>query len=188
MLLLGVVQAQAAGDVSFGSYDLLATEILAGTAASVTFSSLGDYATDYQHLQIRYTARGTNDSNSIFMKVTLNSDTGSNYSWHLLRATGSAVQAFAGASQAFIQEADIPAARSAANIFGAVVFDLLDAFETTKFKTTRSLTGFYGADTQVQLTSGNYRSTSASSSITFAPNSGNLLTGSRFSLYGIRAV
>jgi hypothetical protein len=42
--------------VSLGSYDLLETEILTGTQASVEFTSLDSY-TDYQHFQIRGTLR-----------------------------------------------------------------------------------------------------------------------------------
>jgi hypothetical protein len=57
MLLLGVLQAQAAGQVAAGSFDLLETQVLTSSAASVTFSSLSTYAADYQHLQIRIVSK-----------------------------------------------------------------------------------------------------------------------------------
>lgn len=184
---LGILAAAGVRPTAGGSYELIETiTVGSGGAASVTFSNLNTYSSTYQHLQIRYAARGTNDSNSIFMRVRFNADEASNYSWHLLRGTGSAVQAFAGASTAFIQEADIPAGRSAANVFGAVVLDILDPYEA-KNKTTRSLTGFHGADTQVQLASGNWRNTAGVTSVTLSAGAGNLAQFSRFSIYGLKA-
>jgi hypothetical protein len=186
MLLLGVVQAQAAGDEFVSSYDLLATTILAGTAASVTFSSLGDYATDYQHLQIRIAAqtnRATFPDDNILIRF--NADTATNYSEHSLRGNGSSVLSGADANSNGINCRGIGASGGSGN-FGAAVIDILDPFETSKYKTTRSLSGY--SSQPVCLESGNWRNTASVTSIGLTPVVGTLFnTGSRFSLYGIKS-
>jgi hypothetical protein len=73
-----------------------------------------------------------------------------------------------------------------ANIFGSAVIDILDPFSTTKNTTTRSLGGHNSSTARLYLGSGAYYSTAAVTSITVGPNSGSILAGSRFSLYGIR--
>jgi hypothetical protein len=50
---LGILSAAGAGGGVAGDYELISSEILGTTAASVTFSSLGDYSSTYKHLQIR---------------------------------------------------------------------------------------------------------------------------------------
>ena len=187
MLLLGVVQAQAAGDVSLGSYDLLATEILASATSSVTFSSLGDYAADYQHLQIRMVGRSTTAStgnDEIFMRF--NSDTASNYSWHRLNGTGSTVASGAGTSTTYIRAGGVTRNNNTSGMFTAAVIDILDPFETTKYSTTRVLTGHSGSVNTLELASGNWRNTNALTSIYLAPEANSWQTGSRFSLYGLK--
>ena len=184
MLLLGVVQAQAAGDVSFGSYDLLATEILTSAQASVTFSSLGTYASDYQHLQIRMTHRDSSASPADGF-VQLNGDTATNYSWHYLLGTGSSVVSGAGANASSMFVMQNANTAYSADIFAATVSDLLDPFETTKNKTIRTLTGVTGGTSRINLHSGNWRNTDSVTSIRIFGQA-NFVAGSRFSLYGLR--
>jgi hypothetical protein len=188
MLLLGVVQAQAAGDEFVSSYDLLATEILTGTAASVTFSSLGDYATDYQHLQLRTVVRDTGAFDSASVEVQLNSDTGSNYAYHFLRVNAGSVTSSNAINQTFIQTALFSGNNAPTGTFGAGVIDILDPFETTKFTTLRTLFGYTGTDPRVGLQSGLWRNTNALTSILLRTNGTSFAIGSRFSLYGIKAV
>ena len=101
----------------------------------------------------------------------------------------SATYANGAASQTslFLAEA-MPVSSSTANVFGAIVTDILDPFETTKNKTVRSLNGMNAAWSSVELRSGAWLSTTAVSSIVIKPLVGsNLVTGSRFSLYGLKA-
>jgi hypothetical protein len=189
MLLLGVVQAQAAGDVSFGSYDLLATEILTGSQASVTFSSLGTLAAGYQHLQIRALSSTSRTPGGDSLMMQFNGVTTTSYSRHNLRGTGSSVSSSANASQSSMYVGDTPSSDNV-NFFGGHVIDILDPFETTKNTTFRALSGAANVGfNDIRLSSGAYFATSAITSITLFANVGpNLNTGSRFSLYGIRAV
>jgi hypothetical protein len=182
-----------AGAGAAGSFDLLESQVLGSDTASVTFSSLSTYASTYQHLQLRISAR-TNRSGADSDPVILqfNGDTGSNYTRHGLGGYNfggsSAVYSNAGSSQTsmFLAEA-MPVASSTANVFGAIVSDILDPFESTKYKTVRSLPGMNAAWSSIELRSGAWLSTSAVSSIVLKPLVGsNLVTGSRFSLYGIK--
>jgi len=186
MLLLGVLQAQAAGGVA-GSFDLLDEEILLSAQSSVTFSSLDTLAAGYQHLQIRAVAMTT--ANTRFYMRT-NGVTSSSYSWHRLSGNGSGVSSEGNASQSAMRlMSNIwPASSSGA----AIVIDILDPFETTKYTTVRALSGSTGSANEVGLFSGAYQNTAAISSVSFGlgnlgPGETNLLTGSRFSLYGIKA-
>jgi hypothetical protein len=178
----------SAGPSPTGSYDLLATEILTSATSSVTFSSLGDYATDYQHLQIRAVVNSDRSGQALdSLGMTFNGDTGSNYAFHQIDGTGSSVRSDAGTSTTNIYAANLPGGTQTSTIFAGAVIDILDPFETTKNTTVRALGGLAGSTSRVQLCSGLYNSTNAVTQFTFnSRNGANLLTGSRFSLYGIR--
>jgi hypothetical protein len=179
--------AASAGGGAAGSFDLLETQVLASSAASVTFSSLSTYAADYQHLQIRLTARFTNISGAEAVRVQFNADTGNNYARHTLFANGSSVGSFGGANQDRFELGDYPWNSSTANAFGGAVIDILDPFETTKYTTARALTGSeHGSGNRLQFVSGLWMNTNALSEIRLYSAFSTMLTGSRFSLYGIR--
>jgi hypothetical protein len=168
----------AASGVSAGSFDLLETQTLTGSQASVTFSSLSTYASTYQHLQLRIVAK-TGTTGWGFIQV--NSDSGSNYSRHELRGSGSSVTSSASSNYDSFLYGVVGSG------WGSSVIDLLDPFETSKFKTFRALSGWVGAD-GIQLTSGNWRNTNAISSILIdLQGVGNYDQYSRFSLYGWKA-
>jgi hypothetical protein len=180
---LGILSAAGAGGVA-GSYELIESTILGSATSSVTFSSLGDYSSTYKHLQIRVAARDTRSGSVGGALIRFNSDTGSNYATHNLYGNGSSVVSDASTSQSYIVGLLFPSGNIAANIFGGGAMDILDAYSTTKNKTTRALSGF--ATNTINLTSGLWMSTASITSITILPSGGNLLAGSRFSLYGIR--
>ena len=190
MLLLGVVQAQAAGAPAGGpSYDLLATEILTSATSSVTFSSLGDYAGTYQHLQVRVAVRCDRGSATGGLGMRLNGDTGSNYSDHELYGTGSTVASGGDANSARMALGLVAGSTNTSNLFSGIVIDLLDPFETTKYPTTRGLSGLSGSTSRISLQSGSWRNTNAVTSIElFEPfGASDFIAGSRFSLYGLRS-
>jgi len=187
---LGVLAVAGAGGGGALStdFDLLETTVLTTTTASVTFSNLDNYSA-YKHLQIRAVARGTRTGtglNSFY--VRFNSDTGTNYAYHRLEGNGSAVASAASTSADRIQLQDLlPQLTSTANAFGAFVLDVLDFSSSSKNTTTRCLHGGHVTDEKaVHLTSGVWLNTNAVTSITLLEQSGNLDTGSRFSLYGIK--
>lgn len=189
---LGILAASgAAGAVS--SYELIESNILASNSATVTFSSLDTIAADYKHLQIRAVARSNRADFQDGFAVRLNGVTSSVYASHYLYRDNISGGAFAVTSANRISRSstfDMYAANETAGRFGVAVFDILDFASASKTTTLRYFSGA-GAGTQIQsvnFASGfNPNDTTALTSITFLSHSGSdLVTGSRFSLYGIR--
>jgi hypothetical protein len=186
--------ATAGVSAAAGSFDLLETQVLGSSQASVTFASLSTYAATYRHLEIRAsvrTDRSGADSDPVVMQF--NTDTGSNYSRHGLGGYyigGSrSVYSNAAASQTSIMVSEnAPVSGSTASAFGYFIVDILDPFETTKNKTARSFSGMNASWSSVELRSGAWYNTSAVSSILLKPLvGGNFVQYSRFSLYGWKA-
>jgi len=184
LLPLGILASS--GGVS-ADYELISSQVLASNVNSVTFSSLNTAAAAYKHLQLRVTVRSSNGAVGDSLGLRFNGDTGSNYAEHVLYGNGSSVASGAGTSQTFMSAATITGNTAAANIFGSGVIDILDFSQTTKNKTLRSLSGNQ-AQPFIQLRSGLWASTAAVTSINLFSANGatNLLTGSRFSLYGLK--
>jgi len=181
LMLLGILNSQAAGGGG-GAYDLLETTTLTNTANRVTFSGLGSLA-DYQHLQIRFVARG-NDTN-LYLSFNADNDN-SNYRGHTLNGDGTSV--YSQTSTLGIQTSQVISTE--ANIFTAGVMDILD-FSSSKTGTVRTLTGVAGSSTKrISLTLGIRDSTASpitSIRIDMAfGGSGLWQVGTRFSLYGIK--
>jgi hypothetical protein len=182
------------GSFRLGAYDLIQTTILGSTTASVTFSGLNEYINTYKHLQLRMVGRSNRAAAMEYIKITFNGDTGSNYSWHRLSGQRSGGVTYNPASIASINQARMEALRftsadAVANAYGAIITDIVDAYSTTKNKTIRNLGGAFATtnESEIELSSGNWRNTNAITSINIAPGGGTTFnTGSRFSLYGIR--
>jgi len=186
LIPFGFWAASGAGGAA-SSYDLLETTTLTSSASSVTFSGLGSYS-DYAHLQIRWVGR-TDYSGVSTTGVRLNGDSGSNYSHHYLQGNGSAVSAYGWPSNAYAQGGYFPGSGSGTDIFGTSILDILDFTSTTKNTTLRILSGVNPTSglTAVGLFSSVWLSTAAVSSTTIFPaTNDNYVTGSRFSLYGIK--
>jgi hypothetical protein len=179
---LGIFSAAGAGGVGADtSFDLLETQILGSTQASITFSSLGTYSSTYKHLQIRWVARASR-SGQVGDPMVIKINTATPVQTHHLFGTGSSVSSNATTLYAIIDS--IAGASAATNQFGVGVIDFVDAFSTTKNKTMRALAGGTGA---VSLDSALWNSTTATTSIELIPFSAtSFIAGSRFSLYGIK--
>jgi hypothetical protein len=187
-ILLGILNAQAAGAGAAGAYDLLETQILTSSATSVEFTGLGDYS-DYKHLQLRMTARSTlADVGGVTMQIRLNSDSGNNYARHRLQGDGSSVSSGAEASRNSMELGVYTFNNEATGIFGASVIDILDFSNSSKNSTLRSLDGWTASGTnRIALRSGLWNNTAAVTSVLVIPGfDRSFLTGSRFSLYGIK--
>ena len=180
---LGILSAAGAGGADLDSYELIETQILGSNQASITFSNLGDYASTYKHLQIRSVAKSGTSNSAIFLYF--NADEASNYNWHSLVGTGSAVESGAAAPFAGIFIAGLPP--SSVTGFNGSVCDILDPYSTTKNTTLRSFAGnVEGEFRGVVLYGGAWRNTAAITSIKLGSGGGILAANSRFSLYGIR--
>jgi len=171
---------------SASDYDLLETTVLTADTASVSFTSLNStYGSTYKHLQIRITARTDESDTAGFLLLRINNDSGSSYARHVLYGTGSSVLAFGRANETFIGLNRTAASNSVTNAFGGIVADILDPFSTSKNTTVRALGGY--DEGFVALNSGAFFNTSAVNEINILPgDASNIVTGSRFSLYGIK--
>ena len=183
---LGILAVAGAGGAAAGAFDLLETTLVSTNTASVTFSNLNTYS-DYKHLQIR-TALKTNAGTTGIedLRLTFNSDSGSNYAWHRIRGDGSTVASTAGTSTAFINIENSATRNNETNIYAGTVLDILDFSNSSNNTTTRSLQGVSASVGRILLASGLWNNTAAVTSITFTPAAGSLVAGSRFSLYGVK--
>ena len=166
------------------AFDSIATVSLSSGQSSVEFTSISG---TYSHLQLRYIAR---NASAYWLDLTFNSDTGSNYSHHVLAGNGSTVSASGYTSKAYIRIGNNSGMASGSNIFSGGIIDILDYTSTTKNKTVRSITaydangsGFVEYDSGLWFNS----TISAITSLKLTIGSGNIETYSRFALYGIKA-
>jgi hypothetical protein len=179
LIPLGILSSAGGG---FGTYELIQTQILGTAAASITFSGLSTYASVYKHLQLRVLDRQSTGASEGYGRISFNGVTTNQVS-HLLYATGSGVFSIYDSTR--IASYGI-AATDTANVFTARVIDILDAFSSTKNKTLRMLYGNEAtSNKRIVLESGLWSSTAAISSVTMTSQD-NYVTGSRFSIYGIR--
>jgi hypothetical protein len=181
VLPLGIL-ASSGGGTGGPAFELITTQVLSSAASSVTFSSI---PTNYKHLQLRYVAH-TNSNQSVLRGRFNGDSTSANYTRHYLYGDGSSAGSAASTSNAWL---DFGPLEQGSNMFAVGVVDILDYADTNKNKTTRALAGRSGsANRLIELTSGVWLSTAAVSSLTLSEAffGQNLLTGSRFSLYGIK--
>jgi hypothetical protein len=174
---------------NLGDYESIATTTVGsgGSNGSVTFSSIPQ---TYKHLQVRALTRTDRAADDDASLIFLNSDTTkTNYTLHGLRGSGSAASSFgyASASATGIQQITLGNSTTA-QMFGAMVIDILDYTNTNKNTTVRSLGGMdYNGAGFIELVSGVWLNTAAVNSISFQPLNGTeFLEYSSFALYGIR--
>jgi hypothetical protein len=178
-----------AGNTAFSpsSYESIATVTVgSGGQASATFISI---PATYKHLQVRALVTGTNATQTGSTSFQLNGDTGSNYTRHQLGGGGATAFAYGVASQ------------TTGHIYGyndnlntqvpmTFVMDILDYANTSKYKTTRVLSGSdrngtapYG---DINLISSLWLNTNAITSLSIFIGGQNIGQYSSFALYGIK--
>jgi hypothetical protein len=160
----------------------------AGGSSSITFSSIPG---TYKHLQIRGISKNTeNASNSAYDTIIFNSDTATNYSVHGLYTSGAAIIADAYTTRANMLYFGTPrSATGVANMFSGLIIDILDYANTSKYKTIKTFAGAdvnHATGTYFGLYGGNWRSTTAVTSITISAATASLAQYSSFALYGIK--
>ena len=179
-LLLGIIASQITGRLSTNSYESIATVNVSSNTSTISFSSI---PSTFKHLQLRFVSKTSAASGSVVMQF--NGDTGTNYSAHYLLGSGSAASASAFTSRANMF---IGSTNATANVVTASIVDVLEYANTNINKTIRCLEGFdSNGGGEIILFSGNWRNTSAVTSITIFESAGASFTAnSQFALYGIR--
>ena len=172
------------------AYESIQTITVTSSQAAIEFTSI---PSTYKHLQIRAIAKnvttGAADYDNLNMQV--NTDTAANYSWHYIQSQAAGTPgASAGSSTSFCTVGGIERSGTGQTSgFSGLVLDILDYQNTNKYKTFRAISGteYNGTYAYLLFTSGNWRSTTAISSIKFVVNTGvNFATYTSFALYGIK--
>ena len=167
------------------TYTLISSQVLGSAAASVTFSSIPQ---TYKDLVIRASLRTDRTAATVdAILITLNSDTGTNYSYTSIYGSGSAAGSGSSsvANNAYNPYTDSNTAT--ANTYGSHEF-YIPNYAGNKNKPFSSFNAMETNATAAFIfgIANLYSSTSAISSISFAPNGGtNFLSTSSFYLYGI---
>jgi hypothetical protein len=135
------------------------------------------------------TTRGTYGIDSLL--ITLNGDSGTNYSWHSVYGDGSTASVQSSATSPAIGNPALFGTTTTGG-YGAAILDVLDYASTNKTKVTRLLAGtdfngtVAGYGGRVGLASGLWNNTAAITSITLTAENGNIANYSKFALYGIK--
>jgi hypothetical protein len=183
---LGVVASQISGHLVTSAYSSIATATVgSGGQSNITFSSI---PSTYTHLQLRILAKGDYTAYSGNFNITFNGDSTATYSYHSVMAEPTTTYTYGYASQNYIDPSGggMPASYYSP-YFGSYVMDIFDYTNTNKYKTLRSLGGYENNSAgRVSFGSGNWRSTSAITSINLYTPVGPFSQYSSFALYGVK--
>jgi ABC-type transporter Mla MlaB component len=160
------------------TYTPIATTTASGSVTSITFSSISGSYTDLVVVFNGNSTTAGSSANSI--RVSVNGDTGTNFSYTFLAGDGSSASSGRGSNQTYWDVQDIAQASST----GMAILHFMNYANTTTFKTMISRSSVTSVQT---LTAVNlWRSTSAITSIKLDANR-TITSGSTFTLYGIAA-
>lgn len=174
------------GATSSGAVTLLDTKAGDGTSGTFTFSAISG---SYKHLGLVMICRGDAAATATNLALTFNGAGGTAYDQNYFAWDGSTTgfnPVFGAASNATALAT--AAGTATANYVGMWEFFMPYYADTTFFKIYRGLV-FYevsaaSAGIPSRVMQGTYKSTSAITSLSVALSSGNLITGSKASLYG----
>lgn len=156
------------------TYIPIATQTLGSATATVTFSGIPGTYTD---LRIVYASTASSDAGNY---LRFNSDSGSNYSRTNLYGNGSA----AGSDR----QSNVTGIYGPFTMSSNVTTNLIDVINYSNTTTNKTVLVRAGAANNSTLaTVGLWRSTSAITSIVITCDGANFVSGSTFTLYGIKA-
>lgn len=168
------------------TYNLIASNTLSSSAASVTFSAIPGTYTD---LVVKWSARSDGATTNEYSKIVLNSDIAANYSETYVRGTGSTADSGRYSSNDKWLFIPIDGANNTSSTFSNS-----EIYIPNYAGSTKKVAGSYSVREENAATAnsivGNahlYQGTSAITSIQLTPNNGtNFVSGSSFFLYGIK--
>ena len=168
------------------SFESISTvNVGSGGASSITFSSI---PSTYTHLQLRFFGREVSGGfDQIYMRV--NGDTAANYSKHNVGSSGNSGLVYGGTGGATsVSIGVIGGSNQVANSFSGSITDFLDYANTSKYKTTRSLSGVDSNGTGYNwFSSGLWQNTNAITSINLFPTGAtDFAQYTQAALYGIK--
>lgn len=156
------------------TYEAIATYTVSGTSTNnITFSSIPATYTDLVLI-----FNGSLAASLENLLITINSDTGSNYSGSWMQGTGSVAQSGRNSNQSIWYGGSITTTNVVAT-YHFMNYSNTTTYKSILHKMSNSATAFY---TEVAL----WRSTSAINTIKIS-NSNNYTSGTMATLYGIKA-
>jgi hypothetical protein len=160
------------------TYDLIASQTLGSAATGITFSSIANTWTDLRLTLVLKAAALTN------LRIQLNSDTGTNYSFTYVAGNGSATASTGATSATSIRFDSGNTASGSINLLNLDLFSYAGS-------TYKTILGNYNADNNgsgfVTDTVGLWRSTAAITSVYVYGGTSAFDIGTVASLYGIKA-
>ncbi len=166
------------------SYIPIASQTLTSAAASVTFSSIPQ---GFRDLVVIVNARSDRTADNFeALLFRLNSDTGNNYSQVGMSPDTSTGTSSAAATQNAGEGGRLTTSNSGRTAFSTNIVQFLDYAATDKHKPVLCRGSAPGENIGVDAKTTRWANTNAITTILlFAAQSGNFVTGSTFSLYGI---
>lgn len=163
------------------TYEPITSQTLASNQTTVTLSSIPQTFTD---LVLVVSSQGTRATFGGDLTVKINSDTGSNYSITSLTGNGSTASSARASNQSSLSlGGDIgPASTST---YTPTIIHFFNYSNTTTYKTI--LSRHNNAGQRVALICGLWRSTSAITQLDLTANGYDYVSGSTFTLYGVKA-
>jgi hypothetical protein len=165
---------------------MIANTTLSGDVASIDFQSIPAH---YAHLMLVCYLRGSTASASLNCVARFNNDSGANYDHQYVRglaATASAVEVFADIAMVL---GLIPGSTAGGNLFGGGTIVVPHYANSANNKSSVAgwgiKAGTASSNLAVQESAGFWRSNSAINRVTILAATGNLVTGSRITLYGL---
>jgi len=170
------------------TYDVISTQTLASTSATVTLSSISQLYTDLVLVtQSRASTTGTYDTD---IGIRFNGDTSLVYSRTAMYGEGSNASSFRATGEGCIFGAVHPLSSGTANVWGIANYNIMNYSQANTYKTVLVRSSCNGASADdVRALVGLWRGTPAaitSLSLILA-SGGSFAIGSTFTLYGIKA-
>ena len=163
------------------TYEPIATTTLGSAAASYTFSGISGSYTD---LVLVFQTGMSSAGNEPLLQF--NGDTGSNYSETMMYGSGTTAYSLRNSISTAVQlarDVGLPSALESNHIIQIQNYSNATTYKTLLARVNKGSATYSQAAAYVGL----WRSTSAITSITISTTAGNLVAGSTFTLYGIKA-
>jgi hypothetical protein len=167
------------------TYTLISANTLSTTATSVTFSSIPATYTD---LVFRISARGDFAANGGKIRVEVNGDTATNYSWTEIYATGTTDTSARNTNKTDMDFYSTNYALDGTNLFSNTEIYIPNYLASAN----KPMNGFGVSERNsttanvIATTANLWRNTAAITSVKFSPASNSFVSGSSFYLYGIK--
>ncbi len=175
----------AIGGGAGGGFTQISSQVLGSAAASVTFSSIPG---TYTHLMLNIIARGSQATAFVGVSLQFNADTNAHYDQTEVFASGGTGGAQQNLAQSSIFIGNIPGSTATASNAGSFSINIPGYAQTTFFKSINGVGNYnnQASTLQVFADGGQWRDTSAITSIVVAAGAGNFVIGSQFTLYGLQ--